>query len=52
MERIGFRVDAPSGDDDPSADEEVNARETLEMLCEENPAVRALVERFGGEIVW
>jgi len=52
VERIGFRVDAPSGDDIQAADEEVNARETLEMLCEENPAVRALVERFGGEIVW
>ena len=52
VERIGFRVDAPAGDDVHAADEEVNAKETLEMLCEENPAVRALVERFGGEIVW
>ncbi len=52
VERIGFRVDAPSGDSVEAADDEVNARETLEMLCEENPAVRALVERFGGEIVW
>lgn len=52
VERIGFKVDAPKGDQVEAADDEVNARETLEKLCEENPAVRALVERFGGEIVW
>ena len=52
VERIGFRVDAPEGSDVEAADDEVNARETLSTLCEENPAVRALVERFGGEIVW
>jgi DNA polymerase-3 subunit gamma/tau len=52
VEQIGFRVDAPAGDDIQAADDEVNAKERLEMLCEENPAVRALVERFGGEIVW
>ena len=52
VERIGFKVDAPTSSDPDLADDEVNAKETLEMLCEENPAVRALVERFGGEIVW
>lgn len=52
VERIGFRVDSPEGDRTEAADEEVNARETLQTLCEEHPAVRALVERFGGEIVW
>jgi len=52
VERIGFRVESSSEGEIEGTDEEVNARETLEMLCEENPAVRALVERFGGEIVW
>ena len=52
VERIGFKVDAPVSSDPDLADDELNAKETLEMLCEENPAVRALVERFGGEIVW
>lgn len=52
VERIGFKVEAPSNSDPDLADDELNAKETLEMLCEENPAVRALVERFGGEIVW
>ncbi len=52
VERIGFRVDAPSANAIEAADDEATARETLERLCEENPAVRALVERFGGEIVW
>jgi len=52
VERIGFKVDAPSVGDSDLANDELNAKETLEMLCEENPAVRALVERFGGEIVW
>lgn len=52
VERIGFRMDSPEGDRTEAADEEVNARETLQTLCEEHPAVRALVERFGGEIVW
>ena len=52
VERIGFRVDAPSANAIEAADDETTARETLERLCEENPAVRALVERFGGEIVW
>lgn len=52
VERIGFKVDAPASSDPDLADDELSAKETLEMLCEENPAVRALVERFGGEIVW
>ena len=52
VERIGFRVDAPSANAIEAADDEATARETLERLCEENPAIRALVERFGGEIVW
>ena len=52
VESIGFRVDQPEGERIETVDDEVNARETLQTLCEENPAVRALVERFGGEIVW
>ena len=52
VERIGFKVEARESDEPEAVDDERNARETLSTLCEENPAVRALVERFGGEIVW
>jgi len=40
-----FEEAAPTGED-------FDARAFLKKKCEENPAIRALVERFGGEIVW
>ena len=52
IDRIAFKLEAPSVDPSDLSDTESSAREQLEDLCEKNPAVRALVERFGGEIVW
>jgi len=52
VEKIGFRVEAVASEDDEHSDDEASSRELLDKMCEENPAVRALVERFGGEIVW
>jgi hypothetical protein len=53
IDRIRFTVRPRQGtNDDAIAESERDAREFLRTLCEENPAVRALVERFGGEIVW
>jgi len=52
VEKIGFRVETVYGEAEEGASDESSAREILEKMCEDNPAVRALVERFGGEIVW
>lgn len=43
-------ADHPTNED--LTESERDARDFLRTLCEENPAVRSLVERFGGEIVW
>lgn len=52
VDRIAFRIESVSDSDNSSPDSESDAREALERMCDANPAVRALVERFGGEIVW
>ena len=52
IDRIAFRVETPAGEDDLIPESESSVRESLELLCEKYPAVRTLVERFGGEIVW
>ncbi|NQV74024.1 DNA polymerase III subunit gamma/tau [bacterium] len=52
IDRIAFRVETPSGEKDLIPESESSVRESLELLCEKYPAVRTLVERFGGEIVW
>lgn len=52
IERIGFRIEESMTSTEDAHEDEVNAREMLDKMSEENPAVRALVERFGGEIVW
>jgi len=52
IEQIGFKVKAVRNADEDAPSDETDARERLSTLCDENPAVRALVERFGGEIVW
>ena len=51
IDRIAFRVETPAGEDDLIHESESSVRESLELLCEKYPAVRTLVERFGGEIV-
>jgi hypothetical protein len=35
-----------------ATENEFDAKAFLKKKCEENPAIQALVERFGGEIVW
>lgn len=53
VDRIRFDIrPADHSNDDHLPESERDAREFLRTLCEENPAVRSLVERFGGEIVW
>ncbi len=52
IERIGFRVEESKTTTEDAHEDEVNAREMLDKMSEDNPAVLALVERFGGEIVW
>lgn len=52
IERIAFRIEVSDTPDDFTTESEASIKETFEQLCEKYPAVRSLVERFGGEIVW
>lgn len=52
VDTIRFDVQPTVSDEHVTVDAEQDARQFLDQKCEENPAVRALVERFGGEIVW
>ena len=52
VDTISFDVRPTTSDEHVTVDPEQDARQFLDQKCEENPAVRALVERFGGEIVW
>lgn len=52
VDTIRFDVRPTTSDEHVTVDPEQDARQFLDQKCEENPAVRALVERFGGEIVW
>jgi len=52
IDRIAFRIETSETDHDFTPESESSVRESLELLCENYPAVRSLVERFGGEIVW
>jgi len=35
-----------------ASDTEFDSKAFLKKKCEDNPAILALVERFGGEIMW
>ena len=52
IDNIAFRIKINKADTDLVPESESSMRESLEHLCENYPAVRSLVERFGGEIVW
>ena len=52
IERIAFRIEVSDVPDDFTTESEASVKESFEQLCEKYPAVRSLVERFGGEIVW
>lgn len=52
IEGIAFRIERARSEKDEIPASEASLRESLNHLCENYPAVRILVERFGGEIVW
>lgn len=52
LDRMQFDVVQSTSDESSDRDEIEDARNQLQQFCEESPAVKALVERFGGEIVW
>ncbi len=52
IEGIAFRIERSRSEKEVIPASESSIRESLEHLCQNFPAVRALVERFGGEIVW
>jgi DNA polymerase-3 subunit gamma/tau len=49
---VTLSVDAAGAQPDPNAPREHDPEASLRALCEEYPALRVLMERFGGEIVW
>ncbi len=52
VQRIDFEINGTIRPESEVASMDVDPQEALNKICEDYPAMRLLMERFGGEIVW
>ncbi|MBO6574947.1 MAG: DNA polymerase III subunit gamma/tau [Rhodothermales bacterium] len=52
VQRIDFEINGTVRHEEDVTVSDVDPQEALRKICEEYPAMKLLMERFGGEIVW